>query len=743
MDDSLLGEWDSRLYERYTSVAARRLETDTGFQRARAEWEQFFVDSHGDIFADIGLENPRTDLFVDSLYFDFVVDRLIEAAEREFGFTLVNREATRNTDALSVRFRDLHDRIADSDEFGRAGDGDGFDPTPLDAIDLLDADTAFLRSLYEEIISPELRLALGEYYTPRGVAELAVADLPADRLDSASFLDPGCGSGVFLAVCIGRKIESLSGRLSPAELVDAITDTVLGIDLNPVAVKSAKLSYLVSLLPLLDRGAVDRLELPVFLTDALRLTRQDDITFEGEVRDLTVDHLVGNPPWLTWGTLPEPVKDAWRETYIDQLDLFPHDGFTSRLGHGNDDISVLFVWVCTSHYLAEGGTASFVLKRDILRGPAGKLLRTQSVGGRPLAVRHVHDFSDLRPFGPDAGADAAIYTFSADTDPTFPIPLDSWTEGESEPDFSSTGHIRETLVRDTGGVVPVDADDPSSAWVREAAERAALGECAHEIRHGLKDDAKDVFGIERGQLATLESDHVYPYIASRHVVKYGLFGYDLHLVPLRKANEDNEAELRRTCPDTYEYLAANREALEDRSSTWLEDGPFYNVFGLGEYTWSPYKVVWCRLGFKPDFAVVSTVDDAEFGEKQVVPGDHYMFIPTGNKTEAHFLCGLLNSAVYQRSLGEIASKGKSSLSKAVVSQLALPAYRDTGTSRRLAELSMRAHDVVAANTDVSKRAYNDRSIAELDALQARIDRLVEELLSDGALFPGSRRRASR
>jgi len=142
---------------------------------------------------------------------------------------------------------------------------------------------------------------------------------------------------------------------------------------------------------------------------------------------------------------------------------------------------------------------------------------------------------------------------------------------------------------------------------RADAESRALGECEHDIRHGVKNDAKDVYSIDRAQLAELEHDHVYPYIRSKHVVKYGLFGHDLHLVPIETADEDNENELRNDCPGTCEYLEANRQTLEERSSSWLDDGTFYNVFGLGAYAWSVYKVVWCRLGFKLHFAVVSTV----------------------------------------------------------------------------------------------------------------------------------------
>jgi len=359
------------------------------------------------------------------------------------------------------------------------------------------------------------------------------------------------------------------------------------------------------------------------------------------------------------------------------------------------------------------------------------------VNSRPVAVRHIHDFNRLRPFGDDVGVHSAVYTLAADSEPSFPIAVDSWTRGEGATSFATAEAMRETLDREETGMVPVEEDDASSSWVREDAENQALGECAHDIRHGVKDDAKDVYSVERSQLDELEHDHVYPYIQSKHVVKYGLFGHDLHLVPVRKANEDNETELQRNCPKTYGYLESNRQTLEDRSSAWLDEGTFYNVFGLGEYTWSDYKVVWCRLGFKPHFAVVSTVTDEDLGEKMVVPGDHFMFISTDDEYDAHFLCGLLNSSIYQKSLEGVASEGKSSLTKTVVSRLELPEYRETEDSERLAELSMEAHEIVPEHTDVSKRTYNETSIEELEVVQAEIDELVEEMLSEGAgsLFP--------
>jgi hypothetical protein len=751
---------DSESYRQFTDAARTLLASDPEMAQAHAEWEAFFVESHGDVFEQVDVPNPSEQVetgdpseqvFVDALYYDFVVDRILAFAETTFGFEVTNPEPHHDTDALSVDFGGLHERVTDAASVA---------PNVADCLSreaLLDADVGVLRELYESIVSREVRLALGEYYTPRGVAELAVESLETEDFASESFLDPGCGSGAFLAVCIDRKRAALPDDHAPSDTVGAVTDGVMGIDLNPVAVKSAKLAYVLSLLPELDAPGVDELEVPVYLADALGLTRDEGVPVGGatvgdsngdpadERGDFAVDNLVGNPPWITWGNLTEAVKDAWRDTYVESLDLFPHGGTTSRLGHGNDDVSVQFVWVCIHRYLRAGGDASFVLKRAIAKGPAGKLLRTQRVDERPVAVRSVHDFGDCQPFGEQVGAGTAVYALATDEEPAFPISATAWTRAsesaggdeDESPDFSSAAAIRETLAPEETGFVPVETDDPTSAWVRQDAERRALGECDHEIRHGLKDDAKAVFGVDHETLDEIESDLVYPYLKSKHVVKYGLFGHDRHLVPMEKANEGNEAELRAQYPHTYDYLQSHRERLEDRASSWLEQGPFYNLFGLGEYTWADYKVVWCRLGFKPHFAVVSTVEDPELGEKQVVPGDHCMFVATDSEREAHFLTALLNSAPYQRCLRGMASEGKASLSKSVVSKLELPEYQGSEEEQRLAELSMEAHGIVPEHTDVSKREYNRTTIEELEVVQSEIDDIVEEMLAETPASPGS------
>ncbi len=761
---------DSEPYRSYAAGVEARIDDDGPIGRAFDAWSAFVDSTLGAPFAaaDLDRERPRTAFFRDACYYDRAVRDALERLAERLGFEPAAWESPGGTAAARsgpgpgggpIDLDAVHGAVGGGDEDDGGGAGRPALPEDAGPVDV--------RRLYEDVVPGDLRGALGDHHTPRGVADLAVDALTVTDAAAERFLDPGCGTGIFLAASVDR-VREAAGR-APDERVAAATGAVRGIDLNPFAIRGARLSYALALAPALAAADDPTVAFPVVHGDALGIADPVDPgtdegnggETDGETRtslprgapDWTVDHLVGNPPWITWSDLPERRRAGWRERHVDRLDLFPHRGAAARLGHGNDDLAASFVGVCVDRYLAEGGDAAVVLKRDQLRGPAGRLLRRGRIGDRSLSVRRVHDLGALSPFE-GVATDAAVYALAADREQSFPVATTVWTDGDGSSgdddrsgddagdgaddrrdpvgvSFADGEGLRATAGRRTGGLVPVDPDDPASAWVRAGMERAALGGPTPEIRHGLKDDASDVFGLDREELGAVDEDLVYPYLASRHVVKFGLFGHDLRLVPSRRAGEDNEAWLRETYPDTYDYLERRREALEDRESGWLDDGPFYSAFGLGEYTWAPYKVVWCRLGFKPHFAVAGTVTDPDLGERPVVPGDHCMFVPRERREAAHYLCALLNAAPYQRALRELGS-GKASLSKTAVSRLRLPSYDevDRGTAERLAALSERAHAVVAEHTDVTKREYNRRTIDELAAIRVAVDRTVEGLLPD-------------
>ena len=285
------------------------------------------------------------------------------------------------------------------------------------------------------------------------------------------------------------------------------------------------------------------------------------------------------------------------------------------------------------------------------------------------------------------------------------------------------------LISRETGLAPLD-DSSDAPWIEPDHNLSALGGCSYSIRHGAKDDLKSVFEISYSKFKEIEQDFVYPYLKSKDIVRWGTLSYSYRIIPQKKSGENNEIFLQNDLPMTYKYLLANRQALEKRKSTWLKTGPFYSVFGVGKYTWSKYKVAWCRLGFRPEFCVISTENDSILGEKTLIPGDHFMFIPFDKEKEAHAICALLNSTPYIKTLGGISHKSKSALSKKVVSSLSLPQFSDIGPGKRLANLSLQAHrlvgQIIKSDAPASRREYREPVVVQ--DIQSSIDSIVDDFL---------------
>ncbi len=134
---------------------------------------------------------------------------------------------------------------------------------------LRDVETDVLKILYESLVDPDQRHDLGEYYTPDWLAARVVAtamDAPLQQ----RVLDPACGSGTFLFHAVRRLI--VAGRAagwSGPRILEACADQVRGLDVHPVAVTLARVTWLLALGDLLqDRPAA--LRFPVFLGDAMQ-----------------------------------------------------------------------------------------------------------------------------------------------------------------------------------------------------------------------------------------------------------------------------------------------------------------------------------------------------------------------------------------------------------------------------------------------------------------------------------------
>lgn len=155
----------------------------------------------------------------------------------------------------------------------------------LSRFDWTNVEHDVLKVLYESVIGSETRKQLGEYYTPDWLAEQVVSTAVTNPLNQR-VLDPACGSGTFLFHAVRRYLDAAAAAgISLERALSGLTDHVLGVDLHPVAVTLARVTYLLAIgrerLLAPDRGAIT---VPVYLGDSVQWNQRRDL--------FTEEHLV-------------------------------------------------------------------------------------------------------------------------------------------------------------------------------------------------------------------------------------------------------------------------------------------------------------------------------------------------------------------------------------------------------------------------------------------------------------------
>jgi len=138
-----------------------------------------------------------------------------------------------------------------------------------DRFRLRDVETDVLKILYENLVDPAERHDLGEYYTPDWLA-FRVVEAAVDAPLTQTLLDPACGSGTFLFHALRRLVAA--GRAAgwtDRRILEAAAAQVRGLDVHPVAVTLARVTWLLALGDLLASRPA-RLTVPVFLGDAMQ-----------------------------------------------------------------------------------------------------------------------------------------------------------------------------------------------------------------------------------------------------------------------------------------------------------------------------------------------------------------------------------------------------------------------------------------------------------------------------------------
>ncbi|HLQ43139.1 MAG TPA: hypothetical protein VK137_00300, partial [Planctomycetaceae bacterium] len=176
-------------------------------------------------------------------------------------------------------------------------------------------------------------------------------------------------------------------------------------------------------------------------------------------------------------------------------------------------------------------------------------------------------------------------------------------------------------------------------------------------RSGVKHDCSKVLELRRegdrfrnglGELVSLEPQFVFPMLKSSDIAQGKTTTNRWMLVTQRSIGEDT-SEIARTAPQTWDYLLRHAKLLDRRSSSIYRGRPRFSVFGVGEYTFTPWKVAISGFYKRLTFQLVGPAEG-----QPVVLDDTCYFLPCDSEEHARVISEMLNSEAAQQFLSAFA-----------------------------------------------------------------------------------------
>jgi len=231
--------------------------------------------------------------------------------------------------------------------------------------------------IYEDLIPGEERHRLGQFYTPRPVAELIVkwaVGGPDDKV-----LDPGCGSGAFLVEAYKRLAElKLRKPFSevkhvPGDVHRQILRQLYAIDINEFP------AHLTTMNLAMKNVRVPSPETNIFVRDYFTTVPRQELlapyivrTPGGEKPARVVfadfDAIVGNPPYTRWTEIPEGTRSQIRARLGDLISAY---NLTPQVERGVEP-GIYVYWIMHSTgFLKEGGRLGMIISDSWLQTDYG------------------------------------------------------------------------------------------------------------------------------------------------------------------------------------------------------------------------------------------------------------------------------------------------------------------------------------------------------------------------------------
>jgi hypothetical protein len=516
-----------------------------------------------------------------------------------------------------------------------------------------------------------LRRDLGDFQTPPELAAALVDRLGLAGSRWSRVFEPTCGRGAFLEAV-------LSAPDPPRDVV--------GVEIQATHWAEARAR-------LADRSSI-------LHADLFDLDLRTDLPWSDRGPLL----VVGNPPWITSAALGRLGSD----NLPPKRNVKGLSGLDARTGAANFDLGEA-VWLKLIDELADQNpTIALLCKTSVARAVLQHLHRT----GRPIADAELIEIDARRWFNASVGACFLKLALSGD-EPTGRVAV--YEGPEAARPCRTMGSARGVFVSDFDAL---DARD------------FAFGGSPLHWRQGVKHDAASVMELtERadgalfnglGEAVLVEPSYLYPLVKGADLNRPASERPRRALIVTQEKLGAETRALADSAPRLWSYLQERSAWFDKRRSSIYKTAPPFALFGVGPYTFAPYKTAVAGLHRPTRFRAAGPVDG-----RPTVFDDTCYILPCASALEAAVLTAACNDPITQDVLRALTfADAKRPVTKAVLQMIDLGGVLERADGSALIQ---RAGDTLRDDLNVAVES-DDAIKDEVERLRALLSRADDRKL---------------
>lgn len=405
-------------------------------------------------------------------------------------------------------------------------------------------------SISNNVVEEPDRAEYGDFQTNSDLANKVTLHLASKNISPEVVIEPTCGKGNFIIASL-RNFKNIKN--------------VFGVEIYKPYVWETKFSIVDFFLanPSFNKPEISIVHCNVFDFDFKAIAKKHS----------TNDFLViGNPPWVTNSKL-----GSLNSTNLPKKTNFKnHSGLDAMTGKGNFDIAEFITLTMIDTFQNMKGNLLLLVKNSVIKN----IVFDQNKNRYKISDIEKHCIDSKKEF--NVSVEAALFYCKLNSLPTFDCTeFDFYNNQISQLKF---GWLNDKFVSNIDTYIHTKEID---------------GECPFVWRQGLKHDCSTIMELDKvnghyvnglNEEVKLEDDLVYGILKSSDLKNTVINQTRKFTIVTQKKVGQETKYIKTEYPKTYQYLTQHQANFDARKSSIYKNKPLFSIFGIGDYSFKPFKV---------------------------------------------------------------------------------------------------------------------------------------------------------